>query len=190
MQICYFYLTTILHWICPLVCSLCALALFDLRYQYVPSCQLLIAICCKNVQIKYGTQTHFCTCSKLFKMIQTSKLLFMCKVTNTLLKWRFLKRFTRQFLFLLATKLKVFTISREIAGLQVNLFQEHLFLHQLTHNMTKDCSLNYKLITRKLQAQNMGRTCCVHKLFFVLTFRAIYAQNMFSQCSELVVYMY
>ena len=74
MQICYFYLTTILHWICPLVCSLCALALFDLRYQYVPSCQLLIAICCKNVQIKYGTQTHFCTCSKLFKMIQTSKL--------------------------------------------------------------------------------------------------------------------
>ena len=27
---------------------------------------------------------------------------------------------------------------------QVNLFQKHLFLHQLTHNMTKDCSLNYK----------------------------------------------
>ena len=28
----------------------------------------------------------------------------------------------------------------------------HLFLHQLTHNMTKDCSLNYKLCTWKLQA--------------------------------------
>ena len=27
---------------------------------------------------------------------------------------------------------------------QVNLFQKHLFLHQLTHNMTKDCSLNYE----------------------------------------------
>ena len=27
--------------------------------------------------------------------------------------------------------------------LQVNLFQELLFLHQLTHNMTKDCSCNY-----------------------------------------------
>ena len=26
---------------------------------------------------------------------------------------------------------------------QVNLFQKHLFLHQLTHNMTKDCSWNY-----------------------------------------------
>ena len=30
---------------------------------------------------------------------------------------------------------------------QVNLFQKHLFLHQLTHNMTKDCSGNCKFIT-------------------------------------------
>ena len=30
--------------------------------------------------------------------------------------------------------------------LQVNLFQKHLFLHQVTHNMTKDCSLNYEFI--------------------------------------------
>ena len=51
--------------------------------------------------------------------------------------------------------------------LQVNLFQKHLFLHQLTHNMKKDCSLNYKFSTWKLQAQNMGRTCCVHKLFWM-----------------------
>ena len=49
--------------------------------------------------------------------------------------------------------------------LQVNLFQKHLFLHQLTHNMTKDCSLNYQFRTWKLQAQNMWRTCCVQKLF-------------------------
>ena len=27
---------------------------------------------------------------------------------------------------------------------QVNLFQKHSFLHQLTHNMTTDCSLNYQ----------------------------------------------
>ena len=33
----------------------------------------------------------------------------------------------------------------------------------------------------KFQAQNMGRTCCVQKLF--LTFRTIYVQNMFSPCS-------
>ena len=44
--------------------------------------------------------------------------------------------------------------------IQVNLFQKHLFLHQLTHNMTKDCSW-------KLQAQNIRRTCCVHKLFWM-----------------------
>ena len=31
--------------------------------------------------------------------------------------------------------------------LQVNLFQKHLFLHQLTHNMTKDYSLNYEFST-------------------------------------------
>ena len=49
--------------------------------------------------------------------------------------------------------------------LQVNLCQKHLFLDQLTHNMTKDCSLIYQFSTCKLQAQNMGRTCCVHKLF-------------------------
>ena len=33
------------------------------------------------------------------------------------------------------------------AQVQVNLFQKHLFLHYLTHNMTKDCSLNYKFST-------------------------------------------
>ena len=40
-------------------------------------------------------------------------------------------------------------------------------LHQLTHNMTKDCSLNYKFSTWKLQAHNLN---CVHKLFFVCLF--------------------
>ena len=39
---------------------------------------------------------------------------------------------------------------------QVNLCQKLLFLHQLTHNMTKNCSLNYEFSTTwKLQAQNM-----------------------------------
>ena len=31
--------------------------------------------------------------------------------------------------------------------------QKHLFLHQLTHNMMTDCSLNYKFSRRKLQVQ-------------------------------------
>ena len=29
-------------------------------------------------------------------------------------------------------------------ALKVNIFQNHLFLYQITHNMTKDCSLNYQ----------------------------------------------
>ena len=64
---------------------------------------------------------------------------------------------------------------------QVNLCQKLLFLHQLTHNMTTDCSLNYKFNTWKSQAQNMGRTCCVQKLF--LTFRTFSVHNMFFPCS-------
>ena len=40
--------------------------------------------------------------------------------------------------------------------LQVNLFQVHLFLHQLTHNMTKDCPWNYQFSTSKVQSQNMA----------------------------------
>ena len=50
---------------------------------------------------------------------------------------------------------------------QVNLFQKYLFLHQLTHNMTKDCPLNYQFSTWKYQAHNTVRTCCVHKLFWM-----------------------
>ena len=49
--------------------------------------------------------------------------------------------------------------------LQVNLCQKHLLFYQLTQNMTKDCSLNYKF-----------NTCCVHQLFivFVLSFRTTF----------------
>ena len=76
---------------------------------------------------------------------------------------------------------------------QVNFCQKLLFLHQLlpTHNLTTDCSLNL-FNTWKFQAQNMGRTCCVHKLFFVfvLTFRTIYVHNMFWERSKLAIFMY
>ena len=34
------------------------------------------------------------------------------------------------------------------------------------------------------------RTCCVHKLFFVLTFWTIYVHNMFWKRSELAIFMY
>ena len=44
--------------------------------------------------------------------------------------------------------------------LQVNICQ----MYFLTHNMTKNCSMNYEFSTRILQEQ-MSRTCCLHKLF-------------------------
>ena len=50
--------------------------------------------------------------------------------------------------------------------IQVNLFQKLLFLHQLTHNMTKDCSLIYQFLHENYKL----RTCCVHTLFFCFCF--------------------
>ena len=55
-------------------------------------------------------------------------------------------------------------------AVQVNFFQKYLFLHQLTHNTTKDCLLIYQFSIS---------TYFVHKLFFVLTFRTIYVHNIF-----------
>ena len=49
--------------------------------------------------------------------------------------------------------------------LQVNLCQKLLFLHQLTHNMKTDCSLNYKFNTSKFQAQTWGEHV-VYRIFF------------------------
>ena len=81
---------------------------------------------------------------------------------------------------------------QQLSNLQANLCQKHLFLEQLTHNMAKDCSLIYQFSTWKLQAQNMRRTCCVHKLFWMSKQKqkTICVHNMFSPCSELVVFMY
>ena len=52
---------------------------------------------------------------------------------------------------------------------QVNLCQKLLFLHQLTHNMTKDCPVNYQFITWKFQAKNTQNLFCTQ---FFLSFRA------------------
>ena len=75
------------------------------------------------------------------------------------------------------------------SSVQLNLCQKLLFLHQLTHNMTTDCLLNYKFNTWKFQAQNMGRTCCVQKLFWMS--ETISVHSMFSLPRfELGIFMY
>ena len=71
---------------------------------------------------------------------------------------------------------------------QVNLCQKLLFLHQLTHNMTTDCSLFMKIVCSEY-LQNMLYTQIV---VFVLTFSTILVYNMFCICSELLkkIYLY
>ena len=63
--------------------------------------------------------------------------------------------------------------------LQVNLCQKLLFLHQLTHNITKDCSLNYKKST--------SYALIVHTIF-VLFWHS--EQFMCKTCSELGISMH
>ena len=65
---------------------------------------------------------------------------------------------------------------------QVNLFQKHLFLYQLTHNMTKDCSLNYEFSIWKFQAQNMLCT----QIIFCFDILTIYVSTP-ATCSEHVL---
>ena len=51
-------------------------------------------------------------------------------------------------------------------SLQVSLFQKNLFLPQLTQNMTRDCSLNYKFSTWKLSTSS-EHVVYLHILVFV-----------------------
>ena len=50
--------------------------------------------------------------------------------------------------------------------LQANLCQKLLFLHQLTHNMTTDCSMNYKFNTWKFQAQTWAEHVVYRNCFW------------------------
>ena len=73
-------------------------------------------------------------------------------------------------------------ISGRIPTLQVNLFQKPSFLHQLTHNMTKGCSLNSPKNTSSehvvykycFECQNKNKkTIFVHIMFCPCIFRVI-----------------
>ena len=59
-----------------------------------------------------------------------------------------------QFFRLLKIKSRLNVLHKKIV--QVSLCQKLLFLHQLTHNMMIDCSLNYKFNTWKFRAQTWG----------------------------------
>ena len=75
---------------------------------------------------------------------------------------------------------------------QVNLCQKLLFLHQLTHNMTTDCSLNYKFKTWKFQAQTLGEHV-VYRNCFWYSEQFLYKQHVLPhvlQKEELLMKIY
>ena len=61
---------------------------------------------------------------------------------------------------------------------QVNIFQKHLFLYQLTHKMTKDCLLNYKFSTWKLHVVCINCSACQNK-------QTICVHNMYWTCNSM-----
>ena len=58
---------------------------------------------------------------------------------------------------------------------------------QYDKRLSIELPVQYIKIPSLEHGENMRRTCCVQKLFFVLTFRTIYINNMFSTCSDTVL---
>ena len=70
-----------------------------------------------------------------------------------------------------------FLINLTVKVIQVNLFQKLSFLNQLTHNMTRDCSLNSP---KNTSSQHVVYKNCF--FVFFLTFKTIFAHNMLRTC--------
>ena len=75
--------------------------------------------------------------------------------------------------------------------LQVNLCQKPLFLHQLTHNMTTDCSVNYQFSTWKLPVQYMKITSSEDVVYINCSGcqNKNKKQFVYTTCSELGIFM-
>ena len=74
----------------------------------------------------------------------------------------------------LLSKVKKF-LEPFVLCVQVNLYQKLSYLKQLTHNITRDCSLNSKKNTSSqlvagVPSLKKVHTCCVQKLFFLSLF--------------------
>ena len=70
--------------------------------------------------------------------------------------------------------------------IQVNLFQKHSFLNQLTNNMTTDCSLIPDFSARNIQLQNMLCTNIVFCFCFGIqtNFCTQHVLNLYFSCTE------
>ena len=71
-------------------------------------------------------------------------------------------------------------------------FSSPIFFEFLSFLAIVQCNLQsivqVNLCQKLLFLQNMGRTCCVHKLFWMS--KSISVHSMFSPCSELVIFTY
>ena len=85
------------------------------------------------------------------------------------------------------TVVRAFMKSPSCLQIQVNLFQKRSFVHQLTHNMTTDCSLIYDFSTRKVQ--NILCTKIVFCFCFGIqnNFCTQHVLNLYFSCTELVI---
>ena len=75
---------------------------------------------------------------------------------------------------------------------KVNLCQNLLFLHQLTHNLTRDCSLIYQFLHKNQKLRTWGEHI-LHKNCFLFLFwhsEQFLHKTCSPPCSELVVFMY
>ena len=79
----------------------------------------------------------------------------------------------------------IFVAFSKILNITDKWLSEALILHQLTHNMTTDCSLNHQFSTWKFQAQNM---LCTQIGFLFLFWYS--EQFMYTTRSDLGIFMY
>ena len=71
----------------------------------------------------------------------------------------------------------------QVNKLLLNLFQKHLFLHQLTHKYDKRLFIELQVQYMKIASSEHGENMLCTQIVFVLTFTTIYVHNMFSSCS-------
>ena len=134
---------------------------------------------------KFWEKTHRLSsvdllCTSLFASIVGILLAFFVSIGGGF--WGLLvssSRVTRTFVMGCRTFVVIrydFSFFSEMGPIKVNLCQKHSFLHQLTHNMTTDCSLNYEFSTRKLQVQYMFE----HQIVFCFCFDMYLQQFVFN----------
>ena len=117
-----------------------------------------------SAQLKTCTKVNTNTCRKVFHVIDWTKVKIICPETEYLecigisffvmCVWTFQKSFYSELSNIdlyWGTFPTIF-----YSEVQANLCQKLTFLHQLIHNMTTDCLLNYKFNTWTFQAQTWG----------------------------------